>query len=78
MLLERIVSFKYGLMHVQMYAWLMKKKKENSHEDITWSEMGKQKALFGTTKGKLRANRRNEIWTQIIHLNTEPRRRAFF
>ena len=29
------------------------KKKENSHEDITWSEMGKQKALFGTTKGKL-------------------------
>ena len=33
MLLEGIVSFKCRLMHVQ---------KENSHEGITWSEMGKQ------------------------------------
>ena len=31
-----------GLMHVQMYAELMKKQKENSHEDITWTEMGQQ------------------------------------
>ena len=38
MLLEGIVSFKCRLMHVQMYAT----KKENSHEGITWSEMGKQ------------------------------------
>ena len=29
-------------MHVQIYAELMKKQKENSHEGITWSEMGKQ------------------------------------
>ena len=29
-------------MHVQMYAQLMKKQKENSHEGITCSEMGKQ------------------------------------
>ena len=42
MLLEGIVSFKCRLMHVQIYAYLMKKQKENSHEGITWSEMGKQ------------------------------------
>ena len=42
MLLEGIVSFKCRLMHVQIYAQLMKKQKENSHEGITWSEMGKQ------------------------------------
>ena len=42
MLLEGIVSFKCRLMHVQLYAQLMKKQKENSHEGITWSEMGKQ------------------------------------
>ena len=42
MLLEGIVSFKCRLLHVQMYAELMKKQKENSHEAITWSEMGKQ------------------------------------
>ena len=41
MLLEGIVSLKCRLMHVQIYA-LMKKQKENSHEGITWSEMGKQ------------------------------------
>ena len=29
-------------MHVNMYAELMKKQKENSLENITWSEMGKQ------------------------------------
>ena len=29
-------------MHVQMYASLTKNLKENSHEGITWSEMGKQ------------------------------------
>ena len=29
-------------MHVQMYAWLVKRQKETSHENITWSEMGKQ------------------------------------
>ena len=40
MLLEGIVSFKCRLMHVQLYA--MKKQKENSHEGITWSEIGKQ------------------------------------
>ena len=42
MLLEGIVPFKCRLMHVQMYAQLMKKQKENSHEGTTWSEMGKQ------------------------------------
>ena len=42
MLLEGIVSFTCRLMHVQMYASLMKKLKKNSHEGITWSEMGKQ------------------------------------
>ena len=42
MLLEGIVSFKRRLMQVQIYAELMKKQKENSHEGITWSEMGKQ------------------------------------
>ena len=42
MLLERIVSFKCRLMHVQMCVYLIKKQKENSHEGITWSEMGKQ------------------------------------
>ena len=42
MLLEGIVSFKCRLMHVQIYVQLMKKQKENSHEGITWSEMGKQ------------------------------------
>ena len=26
-------------MHVHMYALLMKRQKENSHENITWSEM---------------------------------------
>ena len=41
-LLEEIVYFKCRLMHVQMYAYLMKKQKENSHEGITWPEMGKQ------------------------------------
>ena len=42
MLLEGIVSFKCRLMRVQMYAWLIKKQKENSHEGITWSKIGKQ------------------------------------
>ena len=40
MLLEGIITFKCRLMQLQMYAQLMKK--ENSHEGITWSEMGKQ------------------------------------
>ena len=31
-------------MHVNMYARLMKKQKENSLGNITWSEMGKQNA----------------------------------
>ena len=42
MLLEGIVSFKCRLKHVQMYERLMKKQKPNSHEGITWFEMGKQ------------------------------------
>ena len=45
-------------MHVQIYAKLMKKQKENSHEGITWSEMGKQnvqaeKVYWGQCKLKL-------------------------
>lgn len=31
-----------NLMHVQMYAKLMKRLMENSHQNITWSEMVKQ------------------------------------
>ena len=42
MLREGIVSFICRLMHVQTYASLMKNKRANSHEGITWSEMGKQ------------------------------------
>jgi len=42
MRLEGMVSFKCPLM--QMYAKLMGKKKENAHEGIMWSEMGKQNA----------------------------------
>ena len=42
MLLEGIVSFKCRLMHVRMCARLMKEQKANSHEGITWFEMGKQ------------------------------------
>ena len=34
--------FQCRLMHVHMYAQLMKKQKENSLRNITWSEMGKQ------------------------------------
>ena len=30
------------LMHVHMYTWHIKRQKENSHEKITWLEMGKQ------------------------------------
>ena len=42
MQLEGIVSFKCRLMHVQLHAYLMIKTRKNSHEGITWSEMGKQ------------------------------------
>ena len=42
MLREGIVSFICRLMHVQTYASLMKNKRANSHEGITWSKMGKQ------------------------------------
>ena len=31
-------------MHLQMYAEPHEKQKENSHENITWSETGKQNA----------------------------------
>ena len=41
MLLEGTVSFKFRFTHEHMYAIIMKKQKENSLENITWSEMGK-------------------------------------
>ena len=44
MLLLGNVCFKCRLMHVYMYMYeyLMKKQKESSLENITWSKMGKQ------------------------------------
>ena len=45
MLPQRIVSFKcrpIDCMHVRMRAWLMKRRKANSLENIMWSELGKQ------------------------------------
>ena len=46
-------------MHVKMYAQLLKKQKENSHEGITWSEMAKQnvqaKKVYCRHAGRFRA-----------------------
>ena len=42
------VSFKYGLLHVHRRAYaciVNEKKKANSLENITWSELGKQNIL---------------------------------